>query len=218
VDEPILAIEGGLGVFSVALLHAGRIESARLEGKEALEGGLGVVVSTLRAASLRLSDLGGLAVGTGPGGFTGLRIAISYAKSLALGAGKPLVGVSSFDVVDAAANADERTPRLTIVSGRAGIICVRRTDSHGTRVACGPIEPTLARVMDGAGARITVTGATEDVRSAILERETYVEIVPSGEELPAATLARIALARPPASSLHAVAPDYGEIPAVRMRT
>ena len=215
MDEPILAVEGALGVFSVALLYDGKVQAVRLDGIEALERGLGLVDATLRSASLRLSDIGGLAVGTGPGGFTGLRIAISYAKSLAFGAKKPLAGISSFDIVDAAANADTHIPRLTVVHGRRGIICVRRTDADGTRVACGPIEPTLARIMDGAS-RITVAGATEDVRSAILERKTSVEIVPAGQEIPAATLARIALARPPASSLHAVAPDYGEIPAVRL--
>ena len=215
MHEPLLAIEGALGGFSVALLKHGKVDAAELAGNAALEEGLGVVGSVLRSASLRLSDLGGIAVGTGPGGFTGLRIAISFAKSLALGSRRPLAGVSSFDIIDAAAGAEMRLPRLTIVSGRTGIICARRTDRDGTRIACGPTEPTLARIMDGGDSLVTIVGATEDVRRVILEREMHVEIVPAGQELAASVLAQIALARPPALSLHAVAPDYGEIPAVK---
>ena len=36
---------------------------------------------------------------TGPGSFTGIRIGISTAKGLALGADKPLLGLTSFDLV-----------------------------------------------------------------------------------------------------------------------
>ena len=36
---------------------------------------------------------------TGPGSFTGIRIGISTVKGLAMGAGKPLLGITSFDLV-----------------------------------------------------------------------------------------------------------------------
>lgn len=36
---------------------------------------------------------------TGPGSFTGIRIGISTVKGLALGAGKPLLGITSFDLI-----------------------------------------------------------------------------------------------------------------------
>lgn len=216
--EPILAIEGALGVFSVALLDGRRLDAVGLEGNAALEGGLGLIESVLANRGLRLTELGGVAVGVGPGRFTGLRIAIAYAKSLALGSGLPLAGISSFDIVDAAANADSRVPRLTVVSGRAGIACIRRTERDAVRVACGPIEATVARVLGVDDTEVTLVGATEDVRSAILERGTSVDIAPVGPELPAATLARIARARSAAASLHTVAPDYGETPAVKIKT
>jgi tRNA threonylcarbamoyladenosine biosynthesis protein TsaB len=217
VREPILALEGALDGFSVALLRDGEIIAQGLAKQAALEDGLRLVRNQLQAERLRLGDLGGIAVGIGPGGFTGLRITIAYAKSLAFAAKLPIVGVSSFDILEAAAGADSQHPRITIVTGRTGIACMRRTASDGTQVACGPVAATLAR-LTSKSEEIAIVGATEDVQSAALERELSVHLIPVGTELPAASLARIARMRPPAASVHEVAPDYGELPAVKTRS
>ncbi|MGH7660324.1 MAG: tRNA (adenosine(37)-N6)-threonylcarbamoyltransferase complex dimerization subunit type 1 TsaB [Vulcanimicrobiaceae bacterium] len=217
MNEPLLAIEGALGSFSVALLARERVVARRLDGRHALERGLGILDGVLEEGKQRLADLGGIAVGTGPGGFTGLRIAIAFAKSLALGGELPLAGVSSFDILDVAANAETIVPRLTVVSGRTGIACIRRTDADGNRVACGPVESAVARLVT-RGEPIALVGATEDVQSAVRERGISVHLVPAPVELPAATLARIARSRAPAASVHAVAPDYGETPAAKTPT
>ena len=49
----------------------------------------------LEARSIAIEDLRGLAVGTGPGSFTGARIGLALAKGLVRGADLPLVGISS---------------------------------------------------------------------------------------------------------------------------
>ena len=56
------------------------------------------VVSILEHAGLTAADLDGVAVALGPGGFSALRVGISVAKGLALGAKKPIVGVGTLDL------------------------------------------------------------------------------------------------------------------------
>ena len=58
-----------------------------------------MIHTMLAACRLRASDLDGIAVTTGPGSFTGLRIGLSTVKGLALAIDKPVVGVNSLEVL-----------------------------------------------------------------------------------------------------------------------
>lgn len=55
--------------------------------------------AVLTANDLGWSDLDAIAVGVGPGNFTGIRISVSAAKGLSLSLGIPAVGVTLFDVL-----------------------------------------------------------------------------------------------------------------------
>lgn len=65
--------------------------SDRRQGHETLPR----LLQLLGDHELALRDIGGVAVGLGPGSFTGLRVGMSLAKGLALALGCPLVGVPS---------------------------------------------------------------------------------------------------------------------------
>ncbi len=62
---------------------------------------MGLVRDAMALSALSIPDLDGFAVVTGPGTFTGLRIGVSSIKGLAAASGKPLVGISSLDVLAA---------------------------------------------------------------------------------------------------------------------
>jgi len=211
----VLGIDGALGGFSAALLDGDAVSEASSDRPDALEAGLGRIAALLDASDLRVADLDRVAVGIGPGSFTGVRIAVSYAKALALAAGLPLAGISSYDVLTPH---DAPDPVLTVVQGRPGVISARLRHGSDVRVAAGPVANVLAELLaDFRGAELALAGNTKDVTFAIAERGIVVQTLPQRAESPARAVARLALTAP-GSSVHAVAPDYGELPALRLRS
>ena len=207
----ILAVDGALGGFSAALDDDGSVTAVATGRTDALEHGLGRIEGLLAGAGRRLRDLDRLAVGIGPGSFTGVRIAVAYAKSLAYAAGLPLVGVSSYDALEPEA---APFPVLTVVHGRRGVICARLRDARGPETACGPFAAVLDRLLPGEPGLVHVAGNTEDVISEIAERGWTVRVLPPPAAVPAVAIAQLARNRVPSPSPHALAPDYGEAPAV----
>lgn len=53
----------------------------------------------LKETGYNLEDLDGLVISLGPGSFTGLRIGVSTVKGLSFATGKPVVGLSSLDIL-----------------------------------------------------------------------------------------------------------------------
>jgi tRNA threonylcarbamoyladenosine biosynthesis protein TsaB len=210
----VLALDGALGGFSAAIASGGEVAQSRHEaGNVALERGLAIVQSLLEANGLEPRALDRLAVGIGPGGFTGLRIAITYAKTLAQAWERPLVPVSSFDLLEFGRQF-ERV--LTVVVGRPGVISARYRCGEEICRASGEADDVLGAVLpDRWEGALSVVGAPKDVLRALAERAL---IVRTFEPLvtPAAAAAALAGAlRTPPRSLHEVRADYGELPAVK---
>lgn len=219
----ILSIDAARGGFSCAVVRDGTpIATDVVDAKSALERGLGAVADTLAKAALDRSALDRIAVGIGPGSFTGVRIAISYAKSLALAWDLPLVGVDTFDALEAGLEIPECL--LTVVRGRTGVVSVRLTQAGRQFRASGYVADVIAQCHPeigchpeaSGGHNLSLLGDTQDVLPALAERGWNVQIISPTFDLSALSVAAAAAAREPAASAHAVRADYGELPAAKV--
>ncbi|MEO0664482.1 MAG: tRNA (adenosine(37)-N6)-threonylcarbamoyltransferase complex dimerization subunit type 1 TsaB [Pseudomonadota bacterium] len=94
----LLAFDTSGPFVAVALLKGGAVthrleEMARGQGERLMP----ILEEVLEGAGLVWRDLDALAVGTGPGNFTGIRIGVSAARGLALALRIEAIGVSAFD-------------------------------------------------------------------------------------------------------------------------
>jgi tRNA threonylcarbamoyladenosine biosynthesis protein TsaB len=95
-----LAFDTATSVATCALLRDGNVVGERASQAVRV---LADAEELLEAAGAKPRELTGLVVGTGPGSFTGVRIGISAARSLALALELPLAGVSTLDALAAGA-------------------------------------------------------------------------------------------------------------------
>lgn len=209
----VLALDGALGAFSAAIACGGRTVASRSEaGNVALERGLGLTSEVLAQARVTPQQIDRLAIGVGPGGFTGLRIAVAYAKSLAAAWERPLVPVDSFDLLEFGAEF-ERV--LAVVVGRPGVISARYRSASQVVRASGPTEEVLDALHLPPSAPLEVIGAPKDVLHALAERGMVVRSVDPLVTPAAAAAALAAESRTPPANPHAVRADYGELPAAK---
>lgn len=104
MSPTLIAIDTATDLCSVALARGGRvIERAEEVGQKHSERILPMVQDLLRGARLQLRDCDAIAFGSGPGAFTGLRIACGIAQGLAFGAGLPVVAVGNLEALALAA-------------------------------------------------------------------------------------------------------------------
>ena len=96
----ILAFEASTETCSVALLRENSTE-LRLsnQARAHAQNMLPMVNQLLFEADLSLKQLSAVALGVGPGSFTGLRIAASFAQGISYGADIPIIRVKSFDAM-----------------------------------------------------------------------------------------------------------------------
>src|SRR5436309_2227807 len=97
---PILALDTSTELCSVAV-GDGRdwLERTEHAGQRHSELLLPMVHNLLRSSGLELHRLDGIALGIGPGSFTGLRIGCGVAQGLGFAASLPIVGVPSLEAM-----------------------------------------------------------------------------------------------------------------------
>jgi len=97
----VLAFDTATDVVSVAVGRNGEpLGAVRLAaGREHAERLAPAIAEVCRSAGVGLDCLAAIAVGIGPGRFTGLRVGVTTAKVMAQALGIPVVGIGSLDLI-----------------------------------------------------------------------------------------------------------------------
>ena len=121
----ILGIETSGRVAGVALVDGGEIVCERtFEARMTLNQRLAPEIADLLGVAPSEAGLLGIAVGIGPGSFTGVRMGVAVAKALAHGLNLPLAGVSGPEAIVAALDVEAETGVCVVQKARAGEVYV----------------------------------------------------------------------------------------------
>lgn len=162
-DAPVLGFDTS-GPFCAAALVAGeRVLAARCEAMERgqAERLVPLLLGLLAEAGAGLGDLAAIGVGTGPGNFTGTRIAVAAARGLALGLSRPAIGVSQFDALAEGAP----RPLLVVLPARDGLLAAVLHDPGPAAPLSGTAEALAARDWP-AGLALAGPGAADFARAS----------------------------------------------------
>lgn len=149
-DPILLLLETSTEICSVALCLGEKIVSYRIvsEAKSHARIIAVLVEEVFKEAGLSIGDCSAVVVSEGPGSYTGLRVGVSIAKGICYGAGKPLIAVSSLELLARLAVSNEvDIPEKAIV---VPMIDARRMEVYTARydACCNPLSKTEALVLN----------------------------------------------------------------------
>ena len=200
----LLAFDTSAAHCAAALVLDGQVTLAF----EAMEKGqaerlMPLLEELLASAGVGWSDLTAIAVGTGPGNFTGVRIAVAAARGLALGLGIPAIGVTRLEAVAFGLP----RPLTVIEDARRGQVYVQDFSETGAGVARIADIGDLGAVLP----RQTGSAAVEALAAAMPLAEAIARIAAArmggDHPRPAPFYLRGADAAPPSDPPPVILPD-----------
>jgi tRNA threonylcarbamoyladenosine biosynthesis protein TsaB len=155
----VLGLDSSTAVSTACVLRADGEAFEVAPGPAALTGPpaharelMPAVAEAMRRAGVGFGELDAIAVGVGPGGFTGLRIGIATARALAAGAGVPLKPVSSLAALAAGIEAELALP---VIDARRGELFAALFDAAG-----GELWPPFVAAPEALVERVREAGFT----------------------------------------------------------
>lgn len=138
----ILSIETSTGICSVAVQTNGQVVSSREDNRRnSHSANITLFIDeVVKDAGLSLSQIDAVAVGKGPGSYTGLRIGVSAAKGLCYALNKPLIALNSLQTMAC-------HPALRQYTAADTLLCPM-IDARRMEVYCALYNPMLEVVKD----------------------------------------------------------------------
>lgn len=142
-SQRLLTLDTATSSLAVAVMEGGRVLAERTIHAERNHSAYLVTAigDCLKAAGLAKQDLDGIAVGVGPGSYTGIRIAVTTAKTLAWSLRLPVYGVSSLAALAlggwASASGQDAAALGELAARRSAPAGSARPAEEGHRAAAG---------------------------------------------------------------------------------
>ena len=191
----ILSIETGTDICSVALANDGELMALREsdEGRDHAKKVALFVDELLKETGVQPDDLDAIAVGKGPGSYTGLRIGVSFAKGMCYALNIPLIAIGSLDALTEVAREDYEAGILDIEENewRDAKLCpmvdARRMEVYAQVFdsKCIPQSEVVAEVVDDESFRewrngsFVIFGNGAKKCEEVLHGAKYVSVAPS---------------------------------------
>jgi tRNA threonylcarbamoyl adenosine modification protein YeaZ len=154
----VLAFDTATAAVTVALSEGTsggvrlRAESNAVDRRRHAEVLAPAIATVLDEAGVTRADLSAIAVGVGPGPYTGLRVGLVTARALGAVLGIPVHGVCTLDVL--AWQSDRTSPFVVATDARRKEVYWARYDTAGTRAA----GPAVGKPAEAAEAALPAIG------------------------------------------------------------
>jgi tRNA threonylcarbamoyladenosine biosynthesis protein TsaB len=154
----ILAIDTALDACAACVLDT---DAERLIAQESqpmkrghAEALMPLIARVMKQSGIGFAALDRIAVTTGPGSFTGLRVGLSAARGIGLAANKPVVGLTTLTAYAAPVVSDNgEQPVISAIDARHGHVYLQVVSGNGSSLVwprVAPIEEALAASRFGA--------------------------------------------------------------------
>ena len=169
----VLGIDTATNTTSIAIgSEAGPIADLRFAGPRKQDDLLPAIERLLELSGLSLGQLGGIAVGVGPGLFTGLRVGVEVGKTLAQVERLPIVGMCSLDMLAFSVHTSRRLIAAVVDARRKEVFVGFYRSVPGGVVREGELEvvtpEALAAELEARAEDVLMVG-----EGAILYREVF---------------------------------------------
>jgi len=156
-----------------------------------------MVEATLDQAGHSYSSVDRIGVTTGPGTFTGMRIGMAAARAMALAAGKPLIGVSTLEVVAQQAADDhvQATQITACFDARRGEVYLQIFNQSNGQLAAAA-EPVVLSVDDALAQLSSVPGIVVGTGRHLMASLDHLQYLDGYDQIDPKTLVQIVRTRP----------------------
>ena len=201
----VLAIDTALAACSVAVFDS---EANRMLANQSLamtrghaEALMPLVERVMAEAGIAFTGIDRVAVTTGPGSFTGLRVGVAAARGIAIAAEKPAIGITTLSAYAAPYQAEGHFPIIAAIDARHDHVYFQVFAPGGRAVGEPRLAPSREAAEAAAAAPARLVGsAAQTIASALSESDAVPVSVEPRAAPDVAWVARLGALSPDSAS------------------